>query len=165
MTNDVVRPATPDDRIAFLQLAALYLREMEDAGTEVLATRKSLAFYGALFASYVEHGNGIVLLVGDYAFSIAGGVEVDLANAQWPITLDTKFGKTAYGWGTYVRPQHRRSGVASRLRTELKLALRSLGFETLIGGVHVNNEQGMLSLMKSNFDVYQVVGYERLTEA
>lgn len=166
MSETEVRLATPEDYDQFMTLAAAYLVELRERGSEIRPTARSLQFYADLFHTFIIHRKliekdqavrppyAVVLMVEDYAFSAAMGV---------PHVFDTDFGYTAYGHGTYVHPDHRRKGLSVLLRDRMRAELRLRGFETIVGGVHLGNETAAASLKDSTFTWYQIVGYERLT--
>ncbi len=73
-----VRLATPDDYDQFMTLAAAYLVELRELGSEVRPTTKSLGFWGDLFKIYVspecdEYGDALTHAVG-VVVMLGGGV-------------------------------------------------------------------------------------------
>ena len=55
----------------------------------------------------------------------------------------------ATGYCTYVRPESRCMGVATRLREESFKILKQLGVKTVMGSVVVGNEAGLRSLLNT----------------
>ncbi|HKV13347.1 MAG TPA: GNAT family N-acetyltransferase [Thermoanaerobaculia bacterium] len=132
-----VRLATMGDRRHFQRLAAEFAEEGVTPG--MVAGPATEAFFARLFVQYVydlpETG---AVAVHPAGFCMAGG----------PIPYDTPWGKTASGWGTYVRPEHRRSGLATALRDLVVLRLRELGFRAIIGATHIDNPAGPASVAR-----------------
>jgi L-amino acid N-acyltransferase YncA len=59
--------------------------------------------------------------------------------------------KRALGAGTWVRPDHRRKGVATALHEYLCAGLRKLGCERLVGAVHLANEASLKVALSQGF--------------
>lgn len=163
MTIDTPRLAIRADYDQFMTLAAAYLVELRELGSEIRPTSNSLSFWGDLFTmattqpkSTIPGLEMVIVMIGDYGFSVAGSLGYPMS------VVDTDFGKTAYGHGTYVRPDKRRMGLSRVLRDKMREELRRRGFETVIGGAHLRNSAGAASLKDSHFIWYQMVGYERL---
>lgn len=159
------RIAAPDDYQAFTRLVTAHLLELRGLGSEVQITERTLGFWQDLFylfarpcvlpvGALVSGVEGAIVMVDDIAFSIAGRTGHSF--------VDTDFGKTAQGYGTYVDPEHRGRGLSRLLRDRMRVELKARGFETIVGGVHLNNAGGAASLKDSAFTWYQLVGFERL---
>lgn len=156
-----IRLARLQDLHAFLRLYIEYLTELRTLGSEVQVTERTIEYFGDLFVAYTtERGRGAVALLGDTGdvdfsgFSMAGEVG--------PQLIDTDFGRIAVGHGTYIRPEYRNRKLSGPLRDCVREELRRWGFETIVGGSHLNNTGGAASLKDSTFRWYQLVGYERL---
>lgn len=152
--------ATPAYRDRFEGLLSVYLYELREAGSEIRPTDRTFNFWMSLFDAYVDGSMpGVVLLSVDetphlIGFSMAGAM---------PLPYDTDFGNSAFGWGTFVLPLYRRERIGSELRESLMAALEALGFDTVLGGVHISNRAGLASLgAVKGFTPHQVVGYARL---
>lgn len=164
----MIRLATVTDSAPFMTLAADYLTEIRALGSEIRPTQKTMEFWRLLFDAYTdpENANAAVGICGAITLSLDASVlcGFSIAGSTGPTLLDTDFGHTAYGWGTYVVPAQRGKGISGNLRAVLMRALRNLGFDTITGGVHVGNAAGHASLARDpNYRVYQICGYERLT--
>jgi len=152
----VVRRAVPDDLDMFMVLTTEYLHELRSLGSEVLPTQRTLEFWMELFERYSqEDESGVVVFAGDFGFSAAG----NFGNSS----MDTIFGECAYGYGTYVRPDHRRKGLSERMRTMVNDVLYEKGFKTIIGGVHFGNTAGLESARKNGFVPFQIIGHVPIT--
>lgn len=128
-----------------------YLEETSGNGGEILPTETSVDAIVSLM--YSDEGR---TLIGDPEGCWSACIEVD---EPW----DTKFGKTAYSMGTYVEPESRGRGLASKIREKMISFLGDGGFDTLIGGVHVSNRAGMESLTERvGFTPHQVMGFRSL---
>lgn len=55
--------------------------------------------------------------------------------------------KTAFGYGTYIRPRHRRLGIGKALRAAAVDRLKAIGTQLLVGCAHSLNEPGRESLL------------------
>jgi GNAT superfamily N-acetyltransferase len=141
-----------------------YLTELSSLGSsEILPTERTLDFWMSLYDNYCAPETSATPMAGVALVALADGVPVgfSLAGAA-PLPYDTTFGQLAYGWGTYVQPSHRGLHIASELREAMRLALKALGFETLLGGVHLNNDVGIKALRGTGFEPYQLSGFIRL---
>lgn len=164
-TNVIVRLATLDDgyAAAFLSMVAAYLHELREMGSEVMVTERTLDFWDSIFEMYIEQPDtGVVLVAVDRSSREFAGFTMAGAMSPEPAPIDTDFGKTAIGHGTYVKPQYRGRGISSILRASLKERLALVGFTTLVGGVHLENARGIASLRSTGFTAHQILGYERL---
>lgn len=149
-----VRPAILADSGAFRPLLMAYLREMRAKGSEIQPTNRTADFYHSLFVRYVTGAaDGAVVMAGDVGFSMAG-------DATAPV--DSDFGKTALGWGTYVAPVARGDGLGDDLRRALRAALRARGFQTVLGGAYVGDLAAHASVKRTGWKPYQVQGYDDL---
>lgn len=157
MIDDRTRLATSTDLHTFLTLAGAYLVELHNLGSEIQPTPNSLSFYQLVFEMVTSPASsdcGVCVLTGDYGFSIASEVSAPM--------VDTEFGRTAFGHGTYVRPEYRRQGVSKLLRDRVRGELIARGFNTVIGGIHLQNDVAVQSLDRTSFTPYMLLGYERL---
>lgn len=144
-----VRALAPDDDLA--PLVDAHVAELDAKGGDVPHTPESVR--GILAA--VE--KGVCMVAGNPAIAWTAAQELP---TPWP----TKHGKIAMSIGTYVSPQHRRSGIARSLRLALQDELARQGFDTLVGGVHMSNVAGNASLTEDiGFTPYQILGYRRLS--
>lgn len=151
------RFAVAADRDELLAMAREYLRELRGLGSEVRPTARTLDAWGHLFDNYVGGAfAGVVVIAPGCGFSMAG--------ESGTAPFDTDFGRAAYAWGTYVRPPHRRAGISGELRRVLREGLLAAGFDTVLGGVHLDNQAGRASLHRLGFRFHQMIGFERLRE-
>lgn len=150
----VPRAATLADGAAFRKLLMAHLREMRAKGSEIHPTDRSADFYCGLFDRYVTgRADGVVVMADDVGFSMAG-------DATLP--LDSDFGKTAIGWGTYVAPEARGAGLGNELRRVLRAALRERGFQTVLGGTHIGDLVALASVQHTGWKPYQLQGFDDL---
>ena len=147
--------ASATDRAAFLEMLLAYLKE---CGGDVLPCPENVELYGAIFDRYVSgEAEGVALL------AVAAGAPVGFTMAgEFPLGFLTSHGKTAMGWGTYVRPEERRKGYARWLRRALDARLRVMGFDAVVGGYSPGNAPAEASLRGAGFEVYQILGAKRL---
>jgi GNAT superfamily N-acetyltransferase len=145
----LVRKLSRSDNIEFLVKA--YLTELEKLGSEIPATKESIT------AVCDVARNGVCFVAGSPAIAWTAAYQLETP-------FPTLWRKVAMSLGTYVDPSHRRSGVASALRTALQDELVDQGFDTLLGGVHINNKTSLVSLDQTSagFTPHQVIGYRRL---
>lgn len=149
-----IRLAGQGDLDHFRSMVRDYLTELRLHGSEIRPTERSVDFYCDLFDAFVVRRSidGAVV-ISDIGFSMAGNATSG---------LDTDFGKTAIGWGTYVAPRGRGSGHASELRRVLRIELRRLGFQTVTGGVHPRNAPAIDSLHRTGWTSCQLYGHDDL---
>ncbi len=154
--ENVPRRAVAEDRDEFLEMAREYLHELRKAGSEVRPTARTLAAWGHLFDNYLRGAYaGVVVIAPGVGFSMAGETGAS--------PFDTDFGRSAYSWGTYVRQEHRGNGVSGELRRLLRAGLVEAGFDTVLGGVHLDNRAGRASLRRLGFRFHQMLGFEQLS--
>ena len=143
-----IRNATLEDRDLFLQMWMELLMDVEKLGGEIVPNQKAAEAGGRLFDDYVSgEFDGIVLFADDVGLLMWGEL------AKEPL-FDSRFGRLAQGWGTYVRREARMEGVASTLRMEGRRQLKELGFDGISGTTHMGNEPGILSTAFAGFTPY-----------
>lgn len=126
--------ANRSDVLTFMDLVQAFAEEGRSPG--MTWGGATYDFYLGLFRAYTPLGAaGAVALCLD-GFCLAGG----------PLPYNTPWGKTAAGWGTYVRPDARGKGLSRQLRQLVIDRLRKLGFKAIIGQVDSNNAAGQASL-------------------
>ncbi len=146
--------ASADDLYAFRHMVRDYLVELRLHGSEIQPTDRSVDFYCGLFNAFiVDCSMDGAVVISDLGFSMAG----DATSG-----LDTDFGKTAIGWGTYVAPGGRGRGHAGGLRKALRVELRRLGFQTVTGGIHPGNTPAIKSLRQTGWEPCQLYGFDDL---
>lgn len=150
-----IRPATAVSAGRVLGLVRDYLREIQEQGSELLPTPRTLSTYARFIDAFTTGEWPGVVLECDAGFTMAGQPGRD------PL-FDTNPGPMAYAWGTYVSPDNRRQGIAAALRARLRDELRALGFRAISGAVHRLNAAGIDSLRSLPFNFHQAVGIERL---
>lgn len=150
-----VRTADIKDRERLLGLFTAYLK---DAGGDIVPCQENAELYGTIFNRYVSgEAEGVTLL------ALTAGEVIGFTMAgEFPLGFRTTHGKTAMGWGTYVVPEERCRGHARRLRQALDRRLRTMGFDTVIGGYAPGNDPAAASIRDTGFVVYQILGAKRL---
>lgn len=144
---DIRRLSTDDD---LTRLVDGYVEEVAGQGGDIPHTEE------AVHAIVKAVSCGVCLVAGDPAFAWTAATGCEF---PWP----TIYGRTAIGLGTYVSPEHRRKGIAKELRLALQGELADLGYDTLVGGVNIENKPGRESLVEEiGFTPYQILGYRRL---
>lgn len=147
--------ATPANRSRVIDLTRAYLEELLPLGSEILPTDRSLATFARFFDAYVSGDWPGAVVLSDGGFTMAG------QSGPEPL-FDTKFGRMAYGWGTYVEPAYRRQGLAAAMRAALRDELRRQGFGAIAGAAHHLNGVGLESVRSLPFRFHQVIGIEQL---
>lgn len=120
---------------------------------------ETAVFFATLFEEYtstwkllprrngvVQSGGVVVICRG--GFSLAGGV------MPW----NSPWGKTASGWGTYVRPAARRQGLAGRMRQLVIQRLKELGYNAVTGGTSPDNPGALESVSRFNWQPLALSG-------
>lgn len=138
-------------------LEGMYLEMLTDLqiyNIEMLATEDNARWMTEnLFMPAAERGEGVLIAwVNDMP-----GAAIFWASA--PLPLDYRR-RTANGYGTYVRPEFRRAGLATKLRKAAAARLRALGFEAVVGQVERSNEPGREATRRAGFQTFALL--ERL---
>jgi hypothetical protein len=155
--DDRPRYAIPADRNHFMTLVEEFVKEGTSPG--MVWGPATEAFFGGLFDEYtstwrmlprkngVVQTNGVVVLCRD-GFSLAGGV----------MPYNSPWGKTAAGWGTYVKREARRQGLAGKMRQLVIQRLKELGFCAVTGGTHPDNAGAVESVAGFNWQPLALTG-------
>jgi len=154
-----IRRAKPQDRNLVLKLWGEYLADEGSAavGGMVPPTEHNMKVFGSIFDAYVsgEH-DGVVLLHAEDAVLIWGDPGGQL--------FETPLGRSAQGWGVYVRKEQRGKGISAALRTKGANILKSMGFESICGQVDLNNDSAWESVDSFGFKVGGTIVYYDLKE-
>ena len=137
-----VRTAIEDDEELFLGLWEELIADQERLGNDILLTQRTMDFFAHMFRSYVQGIIEGVVVFG--AFDNAVLMWGKAGELPW----DSRLGKWANGWGTYVRPEYQKQGWSKKIREEGKRHLRLMGFETLLGGPFHKNDIGRESWIR-----------------
>jgi GNAT superfamily N-acetyltransferase len=152
-----VGPAGQADASDFLDMWLLFLLETyHDTLKErhkIVQARLKLA--GDLIDAYLTRGlDGTVLIARD----ASGRAIAGLLWGEGPDTpLIDHAERYAQGWGTYVRPSHRRQGVASAMWREGKRRLAVLGFNRIAVLPRADDDRVLRQLAKCGFKPAEVV--------
>jgi ribosomal protein S18 acetylase RimI-like enzyme len=139
-----VREAKPRDIGLFKKLWSAYLKEQSELGNLVEASDFNLEVYANIFKMYIDPNHeapldGAVLFVADKGVIMWGSPGA---------SLETKLGVLAQGWGQYVTPDARQSGIATAMVAEMIKKLRERGFDTLMGGLIEDDEASTKTMSK-----------------
>lgn len=144
--------AAPSDRNHFMVLVEEFVREGTSPG--MIWGDDTQDFFEDLFDLYVRpfqprgySAQGVVVLCQD-GFSLAGGV----------MPYNSPWGKTAAGWGTYVRLHARRQGLAGKMRQLVIQRLKELGYCAVTGGTDPNNVGAVESVASFNWQPLTLTG-------
>jgi len=113
-----------------------FLRANLERGGDLLPTSRNCEVLLRLGLAGAEAGDPCLV-------AVVGGEPVGYV--LWvgaPPTLDTRY-KTINALGSYTAPGSRSNGVAAALRAEAWAMTRALGFERVIGPVHLSNARGI----------------------
>jgi len=139
------RDATPDDREVFIELWTSLLKELETMGGECRPDAETLADVRGLFDSYTQGSLFGVCVLYDPPGEGPQGVAL-CGEAPGPQAVrSTAWGKVAWGWGIYITPEHRQESIAFHLHANIERKLKTLGFDTVVGHILVENEAGSRS--------------------
>lgn len=122
-----MRKATATDRDGFATLWWEFLVENQANGDPIEATEEALAWYMALFDSYVAGTTGGAVTIEPHS-----GVSMIGEFDEGPLRLI--YQRPVRNWGLYVLPEHRKTGLGSDLYRESVEVVRSLGFSHLVDG-------------------------------
>lgn len=145
----MIRSALPTELALFRGLWRRYLEETFEAGGDILPSRKTCAFFDSIFQAYTNLALDGVCLFAD-AHGI-GPVGVLLWGEAGRPPFDTRFGRVAHGWGTFVQREYRRSGLSKALRNEAKTQLYSKGFSVVTGSVNTLSVEASESVYSLGF--------------
>jgi hypothetical protein len=151
-----VRLAEFTDLVSVSCMIEAYLHDMRAKGSEIQPTPRSVGFYAGLAANYVSKAVKGVVVVADNGDSLIG---FSMAG-DCTLPVDSDFGRTAIGWGTYVSPLARGTRLGDALRCALRRALRELRFDTVLGGVYIGDTVAMNSVRRTGWHPYQVQGFD-----
>lgn len=132
----MIRLATPEDEGVFRMLWMEYLEEAaKNPAVDLLPTEKNLEVLVGIFRGYVTaEQRGSVLMAWD------GEPQGVIMWGELPTGLDSKYGDFFVGWGTYVRPRHRDTGVSKALREMAALHCKQLGAQRIVGSIPDDNK-------------------------
>jgi GNAT superfamily N-acetyltransferase len=119
-------------------------------GGDIRPTEKTMEFYCGLFRDYTTGRRA-----GTVVFGANGNAVLMWGETGTELPWDHNLGRWAMGWGTYVRPEHRRKGWAKLMRLSASEYLRKRGFTSVLGGPIPGNKAGMASLSEMGFAPYQ----------
>lgn len=128
------RLAVPGDLPIFLELLEEFVRCGTSPG--MVWGEGTRQVFGDLFVSYATRDVPGAAAICPAGFCMAGSV----------IPYDTPWGKTASGWGTYVRAGARGRKLSMALRSLVVNELLAQGFQAIIGSVESSNAAGQASL-------------------
>lgn len=159
MFGSPIREATELDYGVFVRLWVDYIDSQARLGGDLLPTPKTLAFFTAVFNSYVQHERrGVVLLAGE-----ADGVSLwgeDLGDS----ILDSRYDPYARGWGTYIVPSRRREGLGSAMREHGCRRMMDMGFKNVTGVMFITNDVSIQSLKKYETHTPMMIHVKALEE-
>ena len=147
--------AAPSDRKHFMALVEEFVKEGTSPG--MVWGEETAYFFDSLFEQYVPtmKPRGLVtycpqgvVVICSVGFSLAGGV----------MPYNSPWGKTAAGWGTYVRKEARRQGLAGRMRQLVIQRLKELGYCAVTGGTHPDNVGAVESVAAYNWQPLAMTG-------
>lgn len=149
-----VRTATVEDLPVLLPMLTAYLHEMRHKGSELQPTPRTINFFYDLCEHVIAQTLDGALVLSEDGFSLA---------SDCTLPLDSDHGKTALGWGTWVRPEARGSALGDELRRALRTELRRKGFVTVLGGVYMDDKAALNSVMRTGWTPYIIHGRDDLS--
>ena len=121
-----IRRATATDRAEFLCMWADFLGDTHKKGGFVAPTDQSLQVYSGVFEAAIDDPSlGFALLAEDDGEPV-GGLMWALPVGGAPFS--TRYANPLWSWGVYVRPSHRRTGLARELIERAMYGAAVLGF-------------------------------------
>lgn len=116
------------------------LRINNESGADMLPTEKNADVLWQMGILAAEKGEPCLVAQVDSA-PVGYTLWCELAN---PLGLDFER-RVLHGLGTYVLPEHRRSGVAKGLRDKAEALAAALGFDKVVGVAY--HEAGLMSVI------------------
>lgn len=165
--EESIRLSTPNDGQRFLELWTEYLTEQYEAGGELVPSSSTLSTFMQLFRLYTQGENPVgPSSRGTQGVVVFGAKEnAVLLWGATGVAFDFRWGRTANGWGTYVRPKYREQGWSARMRECAGRYMRdALGFEAVMGMATDDNKVGLETGIKAGFEIYGKQGVLRLRE-
>lgn len=134
-----IRLAVEEDLEDFLALWMEFLIDREKNGGDFVANDKALRYFETIFNLYVTgERKGVCLIAGSESsiqrYYGKGRMGVTLWGEGPADYIDFARGPVAMGWGVYVRPEFRRTGLSLAMRELAADELRRLGFRRVTGG-------------------------------
>jgi len=148
---ELIRPDSVEERNDFMSLWSSFLLETYNQGGDVLPTMNNLAFFAQLVHTYSRNpslGVACVAYHNDPRFPVAAGLWGVVSST--PI-LELRYGPVANGWGIYVLPAWRKSGVSKTIRAYCVRHLLRAGFHSVVGSTALKNEASYHSSVKFGF--------------
>lgn len=154
----IIRPAVAYDEGAFERLWRILL---EDGGGDAIPTPRTLQFFFDLFHLYTTQSElGCVAVAENESGKVVGLVMWGESVGGMP--YDSKFGRTAFGWGTVVEEEERGKGISVALRRFAEKDLREKGFHTVVGTVFRSNVPAVSSVDSFGFSYQSMNVYYSL---
>jgi len=167
--DKTIRLSNPEDAPAFMELWGEYLNQQWEDGGELVPTSTTLSSFASLFTLYTTGhkpmGPGVRGRDGVAVFGADENAVLLWGTTGGAAPFDFRWGRTANGWGTYVRSRHRGKGWSARMRAAASKYMREeLGFDAVIGTAHNENPVGLETGLRAGFEIYAQTGVLRLKE-
>ena len=126
-----IRVASAKDATTFRSFFKAFVIDQARRGGQIAGEDRTMAaLYEPLFWAYVNgERNGVCLLA---------GIQPVVGILLWgdtlaPSPIAFRDGPVAQGWGVYVEPSMRGTGISRRMRKAARKILRDMGFKRLVG--------------------------------
>jgi GNAT superfamily N-acetyltransferase len=146
---------------SFLVLWMENLRELWELGGDIRPDGRARNFFAKLFRFYAKDPAFGVCVI---AFDGKSPIGTLIWGVGGPVPYNSRFGKIAFGWGTYVRPEYRRSEVSKKMRKIATEHLREEGYDTLVGGILPDNAPALAAGESEGYRLHQLSMYFSLRE-
>lgn len=131
-----VRKAKPGDHGLFKSLWMELLEAQAELGSTIIPNEHNVEAVMSLFNAYVSGDlDGVVLFVANVGVLMYG----DMSN-PFETTLGTR---AAFGYGQYVKPDHRGRGILDAMMKEALTELKAMGFDVLHGATLEKDSHGL----------------------
>lgn len=160
----LIRPSTAEERTGFMSLWAQFLLETYNQGGDVIPSMNNLAFFSHLVLMYEKRPDlGIAVLAfnEDLEMPVGAGLWGVVSN---PPVLELRHGPVANGWGIYVLPAWRKSGVSKAIRAYCVQQLLRAGFHSVVGSTALKNTASYESSVRFGFIPTHVQGFLDLNQ-
>lgn len=147
-----IRHATVEDAESLRSMASEFFKEESEAGALVKPGERSVAWMMQVCGVLISRAvSGAVLIAED------GETPVGFtAFYVEPVALEHEFQKVAKTFVNYVRPEHRREGVASDLIAAKERLAKQFGCDAMYTTVRLNNEASLGLVRKAGYAAQDV---------
>ena len=142
-----IRLATIEDLESLRAMASEFLKEEDEGGSPIKPGERSLAWLLRICALIVVGKTEGAVLIAEEGELPAG---FTLFYVE-PLGVDHRYEKVGRSLANYVRPEHRRTGLASDLIEAKEVRAKRMGCEAMYTQVRISNEPSLGLVRKAGY--------------